>query len=84
MSEKTHRATRRKVTVLTLATFLLLGTSLPAYADEAAPQSGETSLEALLSVVGYDAEVAASHGYELRVDDQGREVSVPISNAPGD
>jgi len=53
----------------------------------AAPANAEleiTSSVSQMNILGFDAEVAAANGYELRVNEDGDSVSVPMSNAEGD
>ncbi|MGA1838835.1 hypothetical protein VD659_18100 [Herbiconiux sp. 11R-BC] len=84
---KLSTSTARKLSLSTAtlgAVLLAVSVAIPAQAADPMPAPTSTVVEAHMSVIGFDAEVAAAHGYELRTADSGEQFSVPVANAPGD
>jgi hypothetical protein len=79
-------AWRNAVTITAGLAFGALSTGLPAplTADTQAASASERAVVTLMSVIGFDASVAAEHGYELRTAPDGNAASVPVGNAAGD
>lgn len=71
---------RRALTAIAgaLAIAGLILTPTVANADETIPLDEPQTATAGLALVGFDAEIAAAHGYEIRTTQTGRQYSVPV------
>lgn len=74
--------TRITVASATLLAAVLIATALPASASEpgeAGDSTGSYHMETALVDAGFDADVAAANGYEIRIDENGQQYSVPVT-----
>ena len=79
MKRKLNRlATKAAVAGFALAVIVTLGLPGVASANADDPNQDPEVYSAPMNLVGFDAEVAAAHGYEIRTTPKGRQYSVPV------